>query len=269
MASIADEKAFGEAFLDACWTGEMAQIHEGITSGRLTQEYLNEALVPATGNGFELGYADIVSALFAAGACITQDAIDALHGENMQQDPAVIRLFFNHGLDPNATITGGEPVLGFILDPSCAREFLTRGTDPNASGPSKTTALYRALDVGEVELAELLVTHGATLEPDLLWATVGLHKRHGELTTKFLLDKSLDPNQVVSEKWGNPLHLAALAAEPKIVKLLLDGGADRTIPSTGWKYPGKTAEQIVSVTMSSPGDPENEKEEAVLRLLRS
>ncbi|KAK0105546.1 hypothetical protein ONS96_004931 [Cadophora gregata f. sp. sojae] len=225
MVFVADEKAFGEAFLDAFWTGKMAQIHQGITSGRLTQEHLNEALVPATGNGFEQGYADIVSALFAAGACITQDAIDALHGENMQQDPAVIRLFFNHGLDPNATITGGEPVLGSsILDLSCAREFLTRGTDPNAFGPSKTTALYRALDVDEVELAELLVTDGATLQPDLLWAT------------------GLDPNQAVSEKWGHPLHLAALAAEPNIIKLLLDGGADRTIPSTGWRFPGKTAE---------------------------
>ncbi|KAK0105562.1 hypothetical protein ONS95_004095 [Cadophora gregata] len=243
MVFVADEKAFGEAFLDAFWTGKMAQIHQGITSGRLTQEHLNEALVPATGNGFEQGYADIVSALFAAGACITQDAIDALHGENMQQDPAVIRLFFNHGLDPNATITGGEPVLGSsILDLSCAREFLTRGTDPNAFGPSKTTALYRALDVDEVELAELLVTDGATLQPDLLWATVGLRKRNGELTTKFLLDKGLDPNQAVSEKWGHPLHLAALAAEPNIIKLLLDGGADRTIPSTGWRFPGKTAE---------------------------
>ncbi|KAH7360795.1 hypothetical protein BKA65DRAFT_192607 [Rhexocercosporidium sp. MPI-PUGE-AT-0058] len=269
MASAADEKAFGEAFLDACWASEKAQIHEAIISGRLTQEHLNEALVPATGNGFEPEYVDIVLALFAAGAYITQDAIDALHGENMQQDPAVVRLFFDHGLDPNATVTGGEPVFRFFTDLSCAREFLSRGTDPSRCGPSKMTPLYRALDIGEVDLAELLIEYGAKVEPNLLWATVGLRKQYGELMTKYLLDKGLDPDQAVSEEWGNPLHLAALAAEPEIVKMLLDAGADRTILSTGWRFRGNTAEQIVLATMTGLEDVEHEKEEAVLRLLRS
>ncbi|PVH69651.1 hypothetical protein DL98DRAFT_598461 [Cadophora sp. DSE1049] len=198
MTSTSAEEAFGMAFLDAFEAGQLG-------------------LVRATGKGIKPGYVDVIIALLAAGACITPWSLNALHGEDLKQDPAVIRLYFDHGLDPNATQTGGEPILG--------------------------------------------------LEPNLLFETVGYRQKYGDLMTKYLLDKGVHPNRATSEEFGNPLHLAALASKPHIVRMLLDAGADPTTPSSSWRFLGQTPEQIVLETLSDPEDATNE-EKAVLRLLR-
>ena len=151
----------------------------------------------------------------------------------------------------------------------CAREFLSRGADPNASGPSKKSLLQCALISGYEEKAELLISYGAKIEPNLLWSTVGSRKRHGERMTRFLLEKGVDPNQALSEEWGRPLHLAAAVADVKLVELLLGAGAERGAVSTGWRVEGMTAEEVVVERISWCEDAENEEWKAVLRLLRS
>ncbi|CZS90865.1 uncharacterized protein RCO7_06687 [Rhynchosporium graminicola] len=200
MASTTDETASNTASLDTSWAGEQTLINEGITGGRLSQAQLNEALVPATSKGFKLGFVDILSVLFSAEACVKQDAIDASGWQDMKQDNAVVRLFLDHGLDPNATITHGEPVLRFAFHGRCARGLLLRGADPDVFGPTKRTSLYGTLNCGELELAELLIAYGAKVMPNLIWAAVGLRRPYGELATKFLLDEGLDPNQAASKE---------------------------------------------------------------------
>ncbi|KAL5318226.1 hypothetical protein ACEPPN_013285 [Leptodophora sp. 'Broadleaf-Isolate-01'] len=78
-------------------------MHESIASGRLSTKDRDEGLMLTTGYGARPGYVDVVAALFAAGAQITPWARNALHGEDLEQDPAMIRLFFENGLGPNAT----------------------------------------------------------------------------------------------------------------------------------------------------------------------
>ena len=73
------------------------------------------------------GYVEVVAALLAAGARITPWVRTAVHGEDFEQDPAVIRLLLDNGLDPNATQiadfeppdsmtqTGGEPLIRYVV----------------------------------------------------------------------------------------------------------------------------------------------------------
>lgn len=124
--SLPADKEYGEIFLDACESGNISQIHDAIASGRLTPYYRNEGLVLSVARGIQPGYVEVVAALLAAGASIMPWVRNAVHGEDMQQDPAVIRLLLDHGLDPNATQsadfeppdsmtqTGGEPLLRYV-----------------------------------------------------------------------------------------------------------------------------------------------------------
>lgn len=114
------------AFLDACESGDISQVQENIASGLLSPYFRDEGLRLAVAQGIHPGYLDIAAALLTAGAHITPRVRDALHGHDIQQDPAVIRLLFEYGLDPNATQsadfepadsqiqTGGEPVLKYV-----------------------------------------------------------------------------------------------------------------------------------------------------------
>jgi len=105
MAS--DEEMFIDAFLDACLGGLLPAVQEGIASGRLTVENLEEGLALAT----EKALPDIVATLFTAGARMTDEVIDFLPGEHLQQKLSVLRQFLDHGLDPNTVLTNGEPLI--------------------------------------------------------------------------------------------------------------------------------------------------------------
>lgn len=100
-----------DAFLDACFAGELLKTQEAIVSGRLTAEDLNEGLALAT----QMAHPDIVAALFDAGASVSALTMDALPaGSGVQQHPSVIRHFLNHGLDPNSRLSNGEPLLSYV-----------------------------------------------------------------------------------------------------------------------------------------------------------
>jgi ankyrin repeat protein len=238
---MAPDQAFLDAFLDACWAGELPKTQEAIASGQLTVEDLDEGLALAT----EGAHPDIVAALFDAGAPVKASTVDLLPVPQ-QQHPSIVRQFLEHGLDPNARLSNGEPLLGALADPACARELLSRGADPNVCDPDGKTPLFRAIQSSKTEntsLLELLLEHGAKLEPDLLFAAVAPRVRHQELMTKFLLAKGLDPNTTNAE-WGTPLHLAVYAVRPNIVKLLLDAGADPLTRATSRRFPGESPLQL-------------------------
>ncbi|KAK0103179.1 hypothetical protein ONS95_014976 [Cadophora gregata] len=256
------DKNFCHTFWDACEAGNSSQVQEALASDQLTPKIRNEGFVAAVLAGINPGVVDVISALLAAGEPITPRVRDAVHGENFEQSPAVLRLLFDNGLDPNASQsrdfepadslvqTGGEPLLNFINDPACAREFLSRGADPNITGPRGETALYKALEDQHVDMAEMLIEYGTKLEPNFLFTTIHLRWRGPdtgirERMTKFLLDHGVDPNQATSETWGTPLHLAAFYDNADIVKMLLDAGADRKKKVNSWRFSCVTAEQLL------------------------
>ncbi|RMJ20767.1 hypothetical protein PHISP_08363 [Aspergillus sp. HF37] len=247
---------FLRPFLDACFAGELSKTQEAIGTGRLAAEDLDSGLKLAT----HMAHPDIVAALFDAGATVSASTATFLPGKDLQQHASVVRYFLDHGLDPNWRFSSGEPLLPFLINPACARELLSRGADPNLCGPKGTPPLGRAIvstREGDLSLLELYLAYGAMLEPRLLFYAVAPRVHQGELMTRFLLGKGLDPN-VTSEEWGTPLHRAAYAAKPDIVKLLLDAGADPTAISVGRKYYGKSPAQVAERVRhpdSTPGTP--------------
>jgi hypothetical protein len=109
-----EDASFVEIFLDACYDGEPSKVQEALATRRLSAESLNEGLANATGQT----HTEIVAALFDAGARLSTSAIDSLPGANMMQVVGIVRLFLDHGLDPNATASNGEPLLAVGVRPS-------------------------------------------------------------------------------------------------------------------------------------------------------
>ena len=125
----------------------------------------------------------------------------------------------------------------------CARELLSRGgADPNLLTPwgdSPLRAAIHTVDNHIIEYLELLIEYGARLDPQLLFAPLSPRSRHGEVVTRFLLDRGIDPN-ITSIEWGTPLHHAIRSAKPVFVKMLLDAGADPTAISIGRRVGSET-----------------------------
>ncbi|OQE08907.1 hypothetical protein PENVUL_c008G10071 [Penicillium vulpinum] len=134
------DDAFLDAFLNACAAGDLSNTQEAIASGRLTLEDLDEGLALATYDA----HPDIVATLFDAGARVSTYATGFLTGEE-EQVPGIIRQFLDHGLDPNASVSGGEPLLSLLRNPASARELLLRGADPNRCGPREIPPVVYAI----------------------------------------------------------------------------------------------------------------------------
>lgn len=105
-----ENDSFVEEFLNACYDGDLSKVQQGLATGRLSTGNLDEGLADATGEA----HTEIVAALFDAGARITTSAVDSLPGAKMVQDVRIVRLFLDHGLEPNATQSSGEPVLAYV-----------------------------------------------------------------------------------------------------------------------------------------------------------
>lgn len=255
--------SFLRSFLDACFASELSKTQEAIATGRLTADDLDKGLELAA----HIAHSDIVATLFDAGARVTASTVASLPGRDLQQQPSVVRLFLDHGLDPNWRRASGEPLLPYVLltllasrisaaetnlwwpnsallNPACARELLARGADPNLCGPRgiHSPPFGRAIVSTRQEplsLLELYLAQGAVLDSHLLFYAVRSRVGQGELKTRFLLGKGLDPN-VTNAEWGTPLHLAVHASKPNIVRLLLDAGADPSAISVGRKNYGES-----------------------------
>lgn len=58
---------------------------------------------------------DLVPVLVDAAASVSTKSVAALRGDSSRQHPTIVRLFFDHGLDPNATDSSGDPILAYVL----------------------------------------------------------------------------------------------------------------------------------------------------------
>ncbi|OQE13285.1 hypothetical protein PENFLA_c051G11056 [Penicillium flavigenum] len=236
-----ESEAFVSAFLDACADGDLPNTQAPISSGRLTTEDLDEGLQLAT----ERTHPHFAAALFDAGARATS-AKDFLVGTQPQM-PGIIRQFFDHGLDHNASASTGEPFLCILSNPASAREFLVGGADPNRCSPrppsplaiggyplARAIATVRGDDVSRIEL---LIAYGAKLESHLLF-------------------RAIAPRNM-----GHPLHRAIDLGLPNIIKALLDAGADPTARPVGTRYHDESPLQMAERS-------QRPKKQAMLDLLR-
>lgn len=106
------------------------------------------------------------------------------------------------------------------------QELLAKGLDPNSPDPKGQVALYVALREGSVQVVAALAAHpriqidatNPAQETPLMMAAL-----RGDLASARLL---LDKGAAVNRNGWTPLHYAATGAEPRMVALLLDRGAD-------------------------------------------
>ncbi len=181
---------------------------------------------------------------------------------------AATRLEALMNADPGllASLTGSDACAALGGDLSAASLLLERGVDPDAKDDANgATALHHAAWAGDRERVDLLIEHGA--DPALRdrsygatplgWAHEGGHLELVEhlayLRPPDLVDAAwlgdadrvrdilaADPSLVDGPEGGaaSPLRSAAWHGHPRVVRILLEHGADRTL-----RHPesGKTA----------------------------
>ncbi|GKZ25571.1 hypothetical protein AbraIFM66951_001343 [Aspergillus brasiliensis] len=266
---MAPGEAFVEAFHEACFNGDLLKTQEALNSKLLTAEDLNEGLNLATGEA----HADIVAALFEAGAQMTWESPTFLTGDNGRQHPRILRYYLDRGLDPNCNVSNGEPLLRFMKNTVCAEELLSRGADPNRCGPKKVSPLACALgsiNEQDISLFETLLAHGARLEPSLFFHAIRPRESQGEFKTRLLLNRGLDPN-TTSAEWGTPLHRAVYLGKEGIVRALLDAGADATVRSNCRQFCDESPAEIAESRIQRyPNSPDLRASlETILKMLQS
>ncbi|RSZ37230.1 MULTISPECIES: ankyrin repeat domain-containing protein [unclassified Variovorax] len=158
------------------------------------------------------------------------ERLSALYGAAGQNhDPALTKLLLDAGADPN----DGESLYHSLENPACTKLLLDAGA--RIAG---TNALYRVLDLDDVETLRLLLAHGGNAnEPPmgpptsdwgslLLWA---IRRRKSPAHIEALLAAGADPSVTTSD--GISAYTAALRfGLPEVAHLLQPTGDDTPLP---------------------------------------
>jgi ankyrin repeat protein len=185
---------------------------------KLTQEILNGDI------GNEFGLLDAVA-----------------HGSTK-----VVKLLLERGVDPNIEDWDENPILGNASSDGYAdivALLLFYGADPNTKDSGGMTPLYRAVERGHLQTAEVLLRDpriDVTVSKSFLGNLVTLAvKAKDYKLTQLLLDHGINPDAVTV--FGNsPLHIASENGQLDLVTVLLSYDANRSLINDD----GKTASQV-------------------------
>ncbi len=166
------------------------------------------------------------------------DGLTPLISALILQHPAIVELLLARGANPNAFEERHMAPLQFAIiagQRDMVTALLEAGANPNTGsdqGAGGMSPLSAAAAVGDLDLAELLLDHGADIDGGDLGAgemtplAVAAGSGKPEMLS-FLLSRGADPNgQVDNDRAGPaPLWAAVLANDVSMVRLLLDAGA--------------------------------------------
>ncbi|MBV9989268.1 MAG: ankyrin repeat domain-containing protein [Chitinophagaceae bacterium] len=109
-----------------------------------------------------------------------------------------------------------------------ATYMMKKGMDPNTMSWQHVTLLHDMAQKGFIDKADLLLTHGAALDPvdEAYQSTpLGLASRWGQTEmVSYLLSKGADPSKA-GAAWSTPIAWARKKGHDKIEKILIDAGA--------------------------------------------
>ena len=139
-----------------------------------------------------------------------------------------------------ATVPAEAPVADAARrgDIDGVRSLLRAGADVNEAQGDGMTALHWAAQLGNAELAEVLIYAGARLDAGTrIGSYTPLHiaAREGRVAVvEVLLDAGANPAKVTTNSGVTPLHLAARSGNAKIISQLVERGVDVDPREAAW-----------------------------------
>ena len=146
----------------------------------------------------------------------------------------------------------------------CAKLLLQHGADPNLARQFRDwhrlrdyTPLEAALFTGKLEVCEFLVSSGAEVLPQHLFALMAPRVGNTEDRMRWVLRKGIDVN-TAHPRYGTPLHYAARYGKLGCLKLLLEEGADALARFPVWD--GMTPRELLEKEETRRSNPEESHE---------
>jgi ankyrin repeat protein len=175
-----------------------------------------------------------------------KDKDTALHSAAFSGRPEITRLLLDHGANPNVENDQGSTPLHRVSQGNfnsqehgvgITRLLLERSADVNARQKNLFTPLHWAAFKGRLEIAQLLLDHGANAKVESDGRETALHmlsrgkydtQEQGVGIAQLLLKCGVDIHAQDKDK-DTALHWAAFSGRPEITRLLLDHGANPNV----------------------------------------
>uniref|UniRef100_A0A8C5WFW3 Ankyrin repeat and SOCS box containing 10 n=1 Tax=Leptobrachium leishanense TaxID=445787 RepID=A0A8C5WFW3_9ANUR len=200
------------------------------------------------------GYVDCVQLLLRKGADVefSPSGESALHGACENAHTECVKILLRHGANPNAESQDGTFPLHRCKIPDCAKMLLQYGAHVNrATEDEEHTPLHTAARHGMWEHVDLYLRYAASSDKRNANGETPLCVACGHPQTPQELPQYFQVCQRLVEGGANihirdndqqsPLHLACKSANPQIVQLLLEHGAEVNAMS----YSANTAMQYI------------------------
>lgn len=191
------------------------------------------------------GQRDVVQLLLSAGADINahgpEERTALIYAIQAEQPEIALFLIEQKGVDLEAREShGSTPFVEAVAfnQLKVAEILLEKGADINARGPVGRTALHAVGPQLDVELFRWLLQRGANPDARDDDGATPLHhatvfpmpadsaERHDARSALHLLLESTSDMNAANHIGQTPLHIAALWADPWVIRVLLDAGAD-------------------------------------------
>jgi len=138
----------------------------------------------------------------------------------------MIDLLMNHGAKVPAILKWAQFYYFERLDG--ATYMMEKGMNPNTMSWHHVTLLHDMAQKGDIKKAELLLKHGADIDPveeEYRSTPLGMASRWGQIEmVNYLLSKGADINKA-GASWATPLAWAKKKGHAEIEKILIDAGA--------------------------------------------